>query len=277
MINRQFFDMNILKCLMILVWLSAPALANAAGGAVVSFNSGEEITVSSNESREAIPLSIDGIPDLGADDGVGAFTIRIRWDADVVTVHDVTPATPGAFTILAGEPDNARGELIIAGFSMGSCLGGSETVATLGIKAANKKDVSTPINVGVVSLGDKTGRAIKAAGVGAKINIRAAPPSGVLYIDADSSGNCAGKHPCHVSIQEGIDAGAVKATLRIMGGLHHEALAIDDARVITLHGGWDATFTKSTPANPSIISSPTPTRPTLTIRGKVVIHHVELR
>ncbi len=65
------------------------------------------------------------------------------------------------------------------------------------------------------------------------------------YVDA--SGNCGGRKPCHRSIQEAVEAAATGSVVKIAAGNYREAVVLNQAKAITLSGGWNPTFRAQTP------------------------------
>ncbi|MCF8145031.1 MAG: hypothetical protein K9N21_14030 [Deltaproteobacteria bacterium] len=73
------------------------------------------------------------------------------------------------------------------------------------------------------------------------------PISGAfLTVHVDPSGPCNGYMPCFSSIQEGIDAAASGATVKVVEGGYPEHLVIRETRDLDLKGGWDAGFMNQT-------------------------------
>jgi len=68
--------------------------------------------------------------------------------------------------------------------------------------------------------------------------------AGVVYIAPD--GTCSDHNPCYKTIQEGINAAADKATIKITEGDYNEALTLGEPKDLKLEGGWDASFTTQT-------------------------------
>jgi hypothetical protein len=62
-----------------------------------------------------------------------------------------------------------------------------------------------------------------------------------VYVDP--SGGCGGRSPCYSTILEAINASGARATINIRGGRYVEDVVLQQAKDITLQGGWDASFT----------------------------------
>jgi hypothetical protein len=63
----------------------------------------------------------------------------------------------------------------------------------------------------------------------------------VLYVEPE--GVCGGKLPCYTSIHEAIATSGVRAIINIAEGPYEEDLLLDQAKHLTLRGGWDSAFT----------------------------------
>jgi hypothetical protein len=63
----------------------------------------------------------------------------------------------------------------------------------------------------------------------------------ILYVEKE--GQCGGKSPCYTSILEAIAASECRAIINIAGGPYDEDLTFDQAKHLTLRGGWDSAFT----------------------------------
>jgi predicted outer membrane repeat protein len=62
-----------------------------------------------------------------------------------------------------------------------------------------------------------------------------------LYVEPE--GLCGGKLPCYTSIHEAISTSGATAIINIAGGPYEEDLLLDQAKHLTLRGGWDSAFT----------------------------------
>lgn len=194
---RFMKNLGLLLTALLLVFLMGPADIVLAAATTVEVNSGQTITLATGGSQSGIPLGIKNIPNLGPDNGVGAFTFNLSWNPDVIKVDNFTAGTIANFNIPAGIPDNTRGEVTIAGFMSGSYLTGDVTVATLKISAVGNPGYSTPIYVTITSLGDKDGNPISATPLNAPVQLSGAPPSYTLTMAANGSGSttpAAGHH-----------------------------------------------------------------------------------
>lgn len=74
----------------------------------------------------------------------------------------------------------------------------------------------------------------------------------VTYVHPND-GTCGSHSPCHMTIQEGIDASEDGSTIRIAQGVYAEALILSSSKTVTLQGGWDASF-KAQTSNKSILT-----------------------
>jgi len=70
-------------------------------------------------------------------------------------------------------------------------------------------------------------------------------PQSIIYVD--QSGLCNGFSPCFSTIQEGIDFAVSESTIRVVHGKYPEDITIDEAKNLTIEGGWDDTFTTQSP------------------------------
>jgi hypothetical protein len=62
----------------------------------------------------------------------------------------------------------------------------------------------------------------------------------VLYVEPE--GLCRGKLPCYTSIHEAITTSGARAIINIAGGPYNENLISDQAKHLTLRGGWTSDF-----------------------------------
>ncbi len=61
-----------------------------------------------------------------------------------------------------------------------------------------------------------------------------------IYIEPN--GICGGNSPCYSSIQEGIIAAGIGASIKVAQGTYYENIFIEMSKEFTLEGGWDNTF-----------------------------------
>jgi hypothetical protein len=90
----------------------------------------------------------------------------------------------------------------------------------------------------------------------------------VVYVEP--SALCGGNLPCYSTIQEAINTSGAKATIRIAEGRYLEDVILNNAKDITIQGGWDASFTmqsSSTSVLSLTISSGTVITDFLTCQG----------
>ena len=62
-----------------------------------------------------------------------------------------------------------------------------------------------------------------------------------LYVEPAAS--CGGNTPCYATIQETINAAGSVAIIKIAEGAYAEGLHLSSAKILTLQGGWNSTFT----------------------------------
>ncbi|MFC2072820.1 Ig-like domain-containing protein, partial [Chloroflexota bacterium] len=121
----------------------------------VEVNLGERIIISQGGSQSDIPLDIKGFPDLGPDNGLGAFGFILNWDPAVINVTSVTPATaPPGYIFVEGVIDNDVGECLYGGFAYSDFISGDLTVAYLAITAVGNAGDTTSIDVTIDELTD---------------------------------------------------------------------------------------------------------------------------
>ena len=85
-----------------------------------------------------------------------------------------------------------------------------------------------------------------------------------IYVNKDD-GTCGGKSPCYTSIQAGINAAKVWATIKIAQGTYTEPIALNTSKSLTLQGGWDSSFTTQTP-NTTFIKAPKALQGSITLQ-----------
>ena len=88
----------------------------------------------------------------------------------------------------------------------------------------------------------------------------------VIYVAVE--GNCAGKSPCHASIQAAIDAAGDGAIINIAAGTYDEEIILDAPKALIIQGGWDASFTSQ--------SSYTTLNGLIIRQGKIITSHLVL-
>jgi hypothetical protein len=63
---------------------------------------------------------------------------------------------------------------------------------------------------------------------------------GIIYVCQD--GTCSGKRPCRATIDQGVGAALVDATLRIAAGEYSGDVTLNNGRSMVLDGGWASNF-----------------------------------
>ncbi|MEW6142744.1 MAG: hypothetical protein AB1597_06240 [Chloroflexota bacterium] len=149
-------------------FMTVPAVANET---TVEVNSGTPVIVNEGASQSNIPITIRNIPNLGAGNGVGAFTFKLTWNTYVMKIDAITPADINGWGISASTPDNARGQATIAGFTGANFLVGNATVATLTITGVSSTQGTGAIIMEILDLGDKNGVRISAAPVNGQVQV----------------------------------------------------------------------------------------------------------
>ena len=91
--------------------------------------------------------------------------------------------------------------------------------------------------------------------------------SPVIYVRQD--GLCGGKDPCYPSIQNGINSAQSPVIMEISHEAYTENVTLNDSKVLTLKGGWDATF-GSRPSSTAIHGSVTISDGTLIVDGIIL-------
>jgi len=79
------------------------------------------------------------------------------------------------------------------------------------------------------------------------------PSAAIVYVNPDN--NCGGNTPCYSTIQAAIDAAETDSVIRILQRPFDENIIMDQTYVLSLSGGWDATFT--TQSSTSTVNSMT--------------------
>jgi len=134
-------------------------------------NDGASISLSTGGAMTGIPIGFKNVPEVGAGNGVGAFTFRLNWNKDVIRVDSVTGATIDAWTMIPGTPDNTAGTVIIAGLTGSNYLTADTVVGTVNITALGAAGTSTTLAVTIESFGDKNGVGIPANPLNAQVQI----------------------------------------------------------------------------------------------------------
>ncbi len=88
-------------------------------------------------------------------------------------------------------------------------------------------------------------------------------PSSMLYVSP--TGDCGGKPGCHASIQSAMDAAESGALILIENGTYPETITLKDAKLLTLQGGWNSSFTQ--PSGTTTIKAPSAPQGSLTIQN----------
>jgi hypothetical protein len=91
--------------------------------------------------------------------------------------------------------------------------------------------------------------------------------AGVVYVSPD--GSCSGRIPCYRKLQEGMDHPHTLFTVQAAQGTYDEDLALNEAKEITIEGGWDSAFTLQTP-HTTLIRAPVVTKGSITLKNVVV-------
>jgi len=119
-----------------------------AQGTVVSI---EDVTVSATGESKVVPIMIEDVTDP---DGVGAATITLEYDNNVVIVSDVAD---GEFDMTIGNIDNDAGITEISTMQFISAgLTGDVVVAYVNLTAVGSPDDTSVLNLTVTSLLDAT-------------------------------------------------------------------------------------------------------------------------
>jgi hypothetical protein len=182
MTNLRRFSILVVLTLVVSAGLALQALPAKANGCTVEINSGTPVYVNENETRSEIPISIKNIPNLGAGNGIGAFTFKLTWNTYVMRIDSIKPANPSGMQVVTPDtPDNARGQATIAGFTGANYLVGNATVALITLTGLTSTQGAGAILVEIISLGDKGGVMVPATPVNGRVEVTragSAPPGG---------------------------------------------------------------------------------------------------
>jgi hypothetical protein len=103
-----------------------------------------------------------------------------------------------------------------------------------------------------------------------RLDIFATVQAAVQLIYVGQDGLCGGKSLCFTSVQKGIDSAQSITVIEITQETYYEDVIFDDPKVVTLHGGWDATFASN--------SSYTTLNGSITItNGTMIIENIILK
>jgi hypothetical protein len=89
-------------------------------------------------------------------------------------------------------------------------------------------------------------------------------PPAIVYVNQED-GPCGGNSPCYISIQQAIEAANTGTAIRIAQGTYDKSFVLDEFKLLTLQGGWDASFTTQT-SNATFIKAPRATQGSLTFQ-----------
>jgi hypothetical protein len=182
MTNLRRFSILVVLTLVVSAGLALQALPAKANGCTVEINSGTPVYVNENETKSEIPLSIKNIPNLGASNGIGAFTFKLTWNTYVMRIDSIKPANPSGMQVITPDaPDNVRGQATIAGFTGANYLVGNATVALITLTGLTSTQGAGAILVEIISLGDKGGVMVPATPVNGRVEVTragSAPPRG---------------------------------------------------------------------------------------------------
>ena len=87
--------------------------------------------------------------------------------------------------------------------------------------------------------------------------------SATQYVSSD--GICGGKSPCHLSVQDAVNAADTGAFILIAQGTYRESITLENPKSLILQGGWDASFTTQT-SNKTFITAPKPSQGSITVQ-----------
>jgi hypothetical protein len=129
---RVVLSLSLLICLICSTsaYHAPPVLAD---GTTVEINSGTPVVIAENETRSDIPIAIRNIPNLGAGNGIAAFSFELIWNRDVFQIDAITGVSLSGWAISAGTPNNVTGRATLRGTGSANYLVSSATVATLTI------------------------------------------------------------------------------------------------------------------------------------------------
>ena len=90
------------------------------------------------------------------------------------------------------------------------------------------------------------------------------PPTAAHVHPTDAS--CGGNAPCYATIQNAINSEASGTLIKIFGGKYETTFTLNDAKVLTLSGGWNDGFSEQT-GDATIIKAPKATQGSLTLQN----------
>ena len=75
-----------------------------------------------------------------------------------------------------------------------------------------------------------------------------------IYVHPDDD-TCGENSPCYSTIQDGISGAVDGSIVKIAKGIYTESLILNSPITVTLHGGWNDTFS-SADSEPTVIKNP---------------------
>ena len=90
----------------------------------------------------------------------------------------------------------------------------------------------------------------------------------VVYVNRDDN-TCGGNDPCYTTIQTAINAAPSGSAIKVAGGIYTEAFTLNQAKMLTLQGGWNSAFTTQSPGS-TIIKAPKASQGSLTLQNVLV-------
>ncbi len=81
----------------------------------------------------------------------------------------------------------------------------------------------------------------------------------------NSNGNCGDKSPCYESIQEAINGAETCSAILITQGTYTESITLNEAKSLTLQGGWNSSYDAQT-SNTTFIKAPKALKGSLTLQ-----------
>jgi hypothetical protein len=90
----------------------------------------------------------------------------------------------------------------------------------------------------------------------------------VVYVNKDDN-TCGGNDPCYTTIQTAINGASSGSAIKVTGGTYTEIFTLNQAKMLTLQGGWNSAFTTQKPGS-TIIKAPKASQGSLTLQNVLV-------
>lgn len=193
---------------------------------------------------------------------VSAVSTDISYDTGYLENPSVSI---GATADAAGKDVSFR-EMSSGKMRLGIFSAANNTVIGDGIVAYVSFKIKSTASKGQTTLGntpsgsDPSGNDVIMTGSAGTVTVSF---SSFLYVSGN--GNCGDKTPCHQTIQEAVDAAGNGSAIRIAGGTYAENITLNEAKALTLEGGWNSIFSAQT-ENSILKSAPKAVKGSLTMQ-----------